>query len=67
MDIFMISIAQLLFGIFMAGVLFVVVAICYSTLYWMRDDHARDDRSEESWNEEHKFFHTIEEFRSDFS
>lgn len=67
MDILLISIAQLLFGLVFAGALFITVAVCYSTLYHMRNDHDTEDLSDTSWNEEHKFFNTMEEFRSDFS
>lgn len=67
MDILMLSIGQLLFGLVLAGGIFIAVAVCYSTLYYMREDQAKDDKSETSWNQEHDFFHKIEEFRSDFA
>lgn len=67
MDVLLISIAQLLLGIFIAGGLFLVVAVCYSTVYHMRQDHESEDRSDISWNKEHDLFDTVTEFRNDFS
>lgn len=67
MDVFMISIAYLLLGLFIAGVLFLIVAVAYSIVYHIREDQNAEDRSDTSWNQEHDVFDTVTEFRNDFS
>lgn len=67
MDILSISLAQLLLGLFLVGGMFLTIAVCYSTLYYMKEDQEKDKKSETSWNSEDKTLDTIEEFRSDFS
>lgn len=66
MDILAMSIGYLLLGLFFSFGIFLIVAVCYSTLYHMREDQIKDNRSDTSWNDEDKFFDTVEEFRSDF-
>lgn len=67
MEIFYMTFAYILPGFFFAGALYLLIAVCYSTLHYMREDQIKDNRSETSWNSEDKSLDTITEFRDDFS
>lgn len=64
MNIFLMSLAMLMYGLFIAGGLTILGLVVYNFVTAPRQ---MEDRSDTSWNTEHHFFDTVTEFRNDFS